>query len=36
VALRDGKLQFDGKPEDIDATRFREIYGEDAEEVEIR
>jgi len=36
IALRDGKLQFDGKPDEIDEARFREIYGEDAEEVEIR
>lgn len=36
VALRDGRVQFDGKPDEIDDARFREIYGEDAEEVEIR
>ncbi len=36
VALRDGTIHFDGKPDEIDDARFRDIYGEDAEEVEIR
>lgn len=36
VALKDGKMKFDGLPSDIDNDRFREIYGEDAVEVEIR
>jgi phosphonate transport system ATP-binding protein len=36
IALRGGRVQFDGKPEEIDDERFREIYGEDAQEVEIR
>lgn len=36
LALKDGKLMYDGLPADIDETRFREIYGEDAVEVEIR
>ena len=27
---------FDGKPADIDDTRFKQIYGEDAVEVVIR
>ena len=36
IALKDGRLMFDGRPEAIDAARFREIYGEDAVEVEIR
>lgn len=36
IALRDGELIFDGPPRDIDEERFREIYGEDAVEVEIR
>jgi len=36
AALKDGKIVFDGKPKDIDEKRFKEIYGEDAEEVEIR
>ena len=35
VALKDGKVAFDGKPADIDERRFKEIYGEDAVEVEI-
>ncbi len=36
IALKDGRLVFEGKPEEIDAVRFREIYGEDAVQVEIR
>jgi phosphonate transport system ATP-binding protein len=36
VALKDGEMVFDGPPKEIDEVRFREIYGEDAEEVEIR
>ena len=36
IALKDGRLMFDGRPEAIDVARFREIYGEDAVEVEIR
>ena len=35
VALKDGKIAFDGRPDAIDERRFKEIYGEDAEEVEI-
>ncbi len=35
VALKDGVVQFDGLPQDIDEDRFREIYGEDAVEVSI-
>jgi len=35
IALKDGKIAFDGKPADIDERRFKEIYGEDAVEVEI-
>lgn len=35
IALKDGKLEFDGLPKDIDNERFRQIYGEDAVEVEI-
>ncbi len=35
VALRSGELVFDGSPDEIDASRFREIYGEEAVEVEI-
>jgi len=36
IALKDGVIVFDGLPEDIDDDRFREIYGEEAEQVEIR
>ena len=35
IALKDGRVAFDGKPADIDERRFKEIYGEDAVEVEI-
>jgi phosphonate transport system ATP-binding protein len=35
IALKDGRLEFDGLPGEIDNKRFREIYGEDAVEVEI-
>ena len=35
IALKAGKVAFDGKPQAIDEQRFREIYGEDAVEVEI-
>jgi len=36
VALKQGRLVWQGKPDEIDESRFKEIYGEDAEEVEIR
>lgn len=36
VALKGGRMEFDGVPTDIDDTLFRRIYGEDAVEVEIR
>jgi phosphonate transport system ATP-binding protein len=36
VALKDGRVVFDGLPAEIDEARFRQIYGEDAVEVEIR
>ncbi len=36
IALKDGKIVFEGLPKEIDDARFKEIYGEDAEEVEIR
>ncbi len=36
VALKQGKLVFDGLPSEIDERRFKEIYGEEAVEVEIR
>ncbi len=35
IALKDGKLEFDGLPQEIDNERFKMIYGEDAVEVEI-
>ncbi len=31
VALRDGRLMWEGKPGEFDRDTFREIYGEDAE-----
>ena len=33
VALKEGRLIFDGLPNEIDRVRFKEIYGEEAEEV---
>jgi phosphonate transport system ATP-binding protein len=36
LALKDGRIAYQGKPVDIDEARFKEIYGQDAEEVEIR
>src|SRR5215472_15984079 len=36
VALKGGRLMFDGLSSVIDERRFKEIYGEDAVEVEIR
>jgi phosphonate transport system ATP-binding protein len=36
IALKDGTMVFDGSPKEIDDARFREIYGEEAEQVEIR
>ena len=35
IALKDGRVAFDGAPHDIDERRFKEIYGQDAVEVEI-
>lgn len=35
IALKDGKLEFDGPPSEIDNQRFKEIYGEEAVEVQI-
>ncbi len=35
IALKDGRLEFDGLPDEIDDARFRAIYGEDAVRVEI-
>jgi phosphonate transport system ATP-binding protein len=36
IALKAGKVVFDGPPGDIDERRFKEIYGEEAVEVEIQ
>jgi len=36
IALKDGKIVFDGLPAEIDDLKFKEIYGEEAEEVEVR
>ncbi len=36
VALKDGKIVFEGTPKEIDEKKFKEIYGEEAEEVEIK
>ena len=33
IALKDGRIEFDGTPDLIDNARFKEIYGEDAIEV---
>jgi phosphonate transport system ATP-binding protein len=35
IALKAGQIVFEGLPKDIDEQRFREIYGEEAVEVEI-
>lgn len=35
IALKAGRVVFTGYPDDIDEHRFREIYGEEAVEVEI-
>ena len=36
IALKDGKIVFDGLPVEIDDDKFKEIYGEEAVQVEIR
>lgn len=36
IALKDGQMVFDGPPTEIDNAKFKEIYGEEAEEVEVR
>jgi phosphonate transport system ATP-binding protein len=36
IALKAGEVIYEGMPSDIDETWFKTIYGEDAEEVEIR
>jgi phosphonate transport system ATP-binding protein len=35
VALKAGRVVFDGEPATIDDERFAEIYGEDAVDVEV-
>jgi phosphonate transport system ATP-binding protein len=35
IALKAGRMEFDGLPIEIDDVRFRDIYGEDAVRVEI-
>jgi len=36
IALKDGEIIYKGNPEEIDERWFKTIYGEEAEEVEIR
>lgn len=36
IALKGGRIVFEGAPEEIDDVKFKEIYGEEAEEVEVR
>ncbi len=36
IALKDGEIVFEGLPAEIDDARFKEIYGEEAIQVEIR
>ncbi len=36
IALKDGQIVFTGGPTEIDDARFKEIYGEEAIQVEIR
>ena len=33
IALKEGKLVFDGLPSEIDDEKFKEIYGQEAERV---
>ena len=35
IALKDGQIVFDGTPAEIDERKFKDIYGEDAIQVEI-
>lgn len=35
IALKDGNLVFEGLPKEIDDTQFKQIYGKDAERIEI-
>ncbi|MBI3998045.1 MAG: phosphonate ABC transporter ATP-binding protein [Armatimonadetes bacterium] len=36
IALKAGEIVFEGVPAEVDERRFKEIFGEEAEEVEIR
>lgn len=36
IALKEGKIVFEGQPKEIDKEWFKKIYGEEAEEVEIK
>ncbi|MDR7482775.1 MAG: phosphonate ABC transporter ATP-binding protein [Armatimonadota bacterium] len=36
IALKAGQVVFEGEPAEVDERRFKEIFGEDAVEVEIR
>lgn len=36
LALKEGQIVFQGTPQEIDDAKFKEIYGEEAEQVEIR
>lgn len=36
LALKDGEIVFEGLPSEIDESRFKEIYGDEAEQVEVR
>ena len=36
LALKDGEIVFEGLPSEIDEARFKEIYGDEAEQVEVR
>ncbi|MDR7556759.1 MAG: phosphonate ABC transporter ATP-binding protein [Armatimonadota bacterium] len=36
IALKAGRIVFEGEPAEVDERRFKEIFGEDAVEVEIR
>jgi len=35
LALKDGEIVFQGLPKEIDEAKFKEIYGEEAEQVEV-
>jgi phosphonate transport system ATP-binding protein len=36
IALKDGELVFNGRPDEIDEQWFKEIYGDEAKEVRIQ